>query len=259
MVSVIIPYHNDKDTIHDAVNSVLAQTYKDFEIIIVDDISERKIPDDILKCDKVKVIRSDRRVDASGARNMGVAAAEGEYVAFLDADDIWASDKLAKQMKVMEKFRIDGEAPVLCFTGRRLIKADAKLSDTISHGSGFGGKGRFIGCDKIVRYDKLLLSNQINCSSVLIRRSAFDGNSFPEGRLHEDYAMWLKLLKKGGYAAGINRPLICYRMSKGSRSGNRMNSAVMTYRVYRYTGLSVLRSMRYMISYTARGFSKYYL
>ncbi len=251
MVSVVIPYHNSSRTIKQTLYSVACQTYRDVEVIIIDDMSK---PDEraelVAGCYDtypfpLRIIKSDDRLGAAGARNLGIREASGEYIAFLDSDDFWERDKLDKQIKVMERFRLEGEAPVICFTGRRLVSSGGKYFD------------KTIGCDKIVDYDKLLLSNQINCSSVLIRKDTLEDVSFPDGKLHEDYALWLSILKRGGYAAGINRPLLNYRLSPGSRSGNKLRSAIMTYRVYRFLGIPVLSSAGYMVSYTVRGLMKY--
>ncbi|MCR5215041.1 MAG: glycosyltransferase family 2 protein [Eubacterium sp.] len=251
MVSVIIPYHNNRRTIMDTLDSVARQTYRDVEVIIVDDMSlpSQRVEDIVEDYDSfpfpIMVINSKKNLGASGARNLGVRNARGKYIAYLDSDDVWKEDKLDKQIKIMEKFTYMDKYPKICFTGRRLISLSGKSYNKI------------IGCDMIVNYDKLLLSNQINCSSVLIRRVDALKYPFPDGNLHEDYAVWLKLLEDGGYGVGINKPLLDYRISMGSRSSNKFKSALMTYRVYRYIGLSFFKSLKYMRSYIVKGIEKY--
>lgn len=244
MISVIVPYHNNERTVDESVESALNQSYKDIEVILVDNGSRKEfIPK--TKDTRLRVLRYEESLGAALARNEGVKNAKGEFVAFLDSDDIWEDDKLAKQMKIMEKARIHGEAPAICFTGRRLINVSGV--DT----------GKIVGCDKVVRFENLVKSNQINCSSVLMRKELAERYPFPEGNLHEDYAVWLSILKEGGYAVGINRPLIRYRLSPGSRSANKLKSAYMTYQDYRYVGLGIFESARRMISYTIAGIKKY--
>ena len=244
MISVIVPYHNNEKTVNESIRSALEQTYKNIEVILIDDGSYKAFKPEI-RDERLRVIRFEKSKGAAGARNEGVKAANGEFVAFLDSDDIWEKDKLAKQMKVINFFKVDGQQPKICFTGRRLINASG--TDT----------GKYVGCDKIVRYDDLLKSNQINCSSVLMKKELADRYPFPEGNLHEDYAVWLTILKAGGVAVGINRPLIRYRLSPGSRSGNKIRSAYMTYQDYKYVGIGTKESIRKMVSYTMAGIKKY--
>lgn len=266
MVSVIIPSHNNRSTLKKAVLSVLEQTYQGFEIIIIDNgteipFSKKDLMKDIADLSqkdlsqkdyseqdsKVILYQCSKGLGAAAARNKGIEMAKGEYIAFLDADDYWATDKLDKQLKVMEKFLVNGEKPLICFTGREIIDPDG--NDT----------NRFVGCSKVVDYKKLLKTNQINCSSVMMRTETARKYLFPdiEG-FHEDYAVWLTILKEGGFAAGINRPLLYYRRSPKSKSGNKFNSAIMTYRVYKYMDIGLPKRIACFISYAINGIKKTY-
>ena len=247
MISVIIPCHNNEKTLDRALSSVVKQTYTDLEIIVIDNGSDKPVEnsDELYKDARITIYSTPEILGAAGARNKGVRMAKGEFVAFLDADDYWETDKLDKQMKVMNRFIHKGEKPVICFTGRRMVNEAG--NDT----------GRYIGCDKIVDYKKLLRTNQINCSSVLVRTEVMKKVGFPSGKLHEDYAAWLKILSAGGFAAGINRPLLSYRVCKSSRSGNKLRSAIMNFRVYRYIGLGIFETMLHMVTYTYEGIRKH--
>ena len=112
------------------------------------------------------------------------------------------------------------------------------------------GKGR-------ITYKELLKHNSINCSSVLLRRE--DALAFPmeHDDSHEDYITWLRILRKGGFAAGINRPYLKYRLSEGGKSRNKLKSAAMTYQVYRYVGYGPLKSLFFFVSYALHGIWKY--
>ena len=250
MVSVIIPSHNSDKTLSKAVRSVLGQSYHNFEIIVVDNGSDNPpvLDDDIMSDPRVRLQVEKDSLGAAGARNLGIDMAKGDYIAFLDADDFWTSDKLEKQLHIMDTFTVDGKAPSICFSGRRIVDESGEST------------GHYIGCKKVVTYDELLTTNQINCSSVLVSKSALTGHRFPEDvkkDIHEDYVMWLSILKDGGYAAGIDKPLLLYRKSHDSKSGNKFRSAIMNYRVYKYMGLGWFSRIKYMVTYTVLGIRKH--
>lgn len=104
MVSVIIPTYNRADTIKRSIDSVLSQSYRDFEIIVVDDGSTDNTEQIVMGCadSRIRYLKNDRRIGANGARNVGIQHAVGEYIAFQDSDDVWRSDKLEKQMDMLQ-------------------------------------------------------------------------------------------------------------------------------------------------------------
>ena len=176
----------------------------------------------------------------AAVRNHGLLAAHGGYIMFLDADDWWESGKLKEQLK-----RLEETGYVLCSTGRELMKADGSST------------GRTIPVKEKITYRELLKHNSINCSSVLLRRE--DALAFPmeHDDSHEDYITWLRILGKGGFAAGINRPYLKYRLSEEGKSRNKLKSAAMTYQVYRYVGYGPLKSLFFFVSYALHGIWKY--
>ncbi|MEP0213205.1 MAG: glycosyltransferase family 2 protein, partial [Cellulophaga sp.] len=106
LVSIIIPTYNRQLTIRRAIDSVLSQSYSNIEIIVVDDCSNDKtylIMENFKSDDRVQYIRLDKNVGGGGARNLGIKASKGEYIAFQDSDDVWLEDKLVKQMNVFLK------------------------------------------------------------------------------------------------------------------------------------------------------------
>ncbi len=249
MVSVIIPCFKSNSTIEDTIRSVVEQTYQDWEIIIVDNglTLDRTLPILNNKAYKkrINIVPSETNLGAALARNLGAENANGKYIAFLDSDDIWNRDKLHKEMKVMETFKVADMSPAIVFTGRSLI--DEKGKDV----------GVYIGCKKVVTYKKLLHTNQINCSSVLIEKDLFLKYPMKDGKLHEDYACWLEILRDNRYAAGINMPLLYYRVRPGSKSGNKFNSAILNYNTYKRIGLKFTERLFYMMTYTMNGLLKY--
>ena len=117
--------------------------------------------------------------------------------------------------------------------------------------------GKYIPVKERITYHDLLKHNSINCSSVLLKRE--DALAFPmtHDDSHEDYITWLKILRRGGFAVGINKPYLKYRLSEGGKSRNKLKSAAMTYQVYRYVGYGRLKSLLFFISYAVHGVWKY--
>ena len=235
LVSAIIPAYNAMGTVAGAVESALAQNVP-LEVIVVDDGGndglESSLPENVI------LLKNPQNMGAAESRNRGVAQAKGKYVAFLDADDLWLPGKLEKQLVAIG----DG---VLCCTARELMTPEGVCT------------GRVIGVKERISYRELLKHNSINCSSVLLRRDVALEFPMEHSDSHEDYILWLKILQKYGEAVGINEPLLRYRLSSTGKSGSKLNSAKMTFRVYRYMGFGVLKSMGCFCSYAIHGVCKY--
>lgn len=242
IVSVIMPAYRCADTVGQAIDSVLRQDVP-LELIVVNDCS----PDDldaVLKPyaddPRFHYVQNECNSGAAASRNRGVSLARGKYAAFLDADDWWDDDKLKKQLEVLKK-----TGAVLCCTGRELLTPDGKET------------GRVIGVKEKITYRMMLHQNWINCSSAVMKTET--AREFPmeheEG--HEDYILWLKILKKYGWAAGVDEPLLKYRLTAKGKSGNKLHSAKMTYNSYRYAGLGRGMSLLCFCAYAANGIKKY--
>ena len=242
LVSVIIPAYNCSGTIKQAINSVFAQDVN-VEIIIVDDCSDDNIAEIIgdYNSDLITYIRNEVNEGVAFSRNKGASLAKGKYVAFLDADDIWAEEKLKKQIEVIENTK-----SVLCATARELIDPDGSST------------GRIIPVKETIVYKDLLKQNPINCSSVLIRTDVALEFPMHSDDCHEDYIMWLEVLSKYRTACGINEPLLKYRISNKGKSGNKFKSAKMTYMVYRKIGFGRFKSLWCFCRYAFNGVKKYF-
>lgn len=254
LVSVVIPAYRCADTICQAVDSALAQELSSseksasawkqpLEILVLNDQSPDAL-DDVMKRyennAQVRYLKNEKNMGAAATRNRGVSLARGKYVAFLDADDWWEKGKLGKQLALIEK-----EHAVLCSTGRELVTPDGELT------------GRVIPVREEITYRSLLHHNCINCSSVLVRTQA--AREFPmcHEDSHEDYITWLGILKKYGRAVAVNEPLLKYRLTDSGKSGNKLKSAKMTYKAYRYAGFSAVGAGFHFISYAVCGVWKY--
>lgn len=246
LISVIMPAYNAMNTINEAIHSVLRQTYKNWELILIDDCSKDstyEIAERFSKADpRIAVIQNKENLGVSITRNTGIAQANGSWIAFLDSDDIWRDDKLEKQVKIIE---------------------ERKDADFIYTGSTFIDMAGNAVCYSLpvpeqVTYQMMLKQNLISCSSVLIQKQLMKRYPMEHDDLHEDYAVWLQLLKNGYHAYGVNEPLIQYRISGNSKSGNKRKAAWMTYKVYRYIGLNHLQTAYYFFWYAIRNLKKYH-
>ncbi len=243
LVSVIMPAYNCTSTICQALDSALIQDVP-MEIIVINDCSKDnldRVMERYAKYPQIRYLKNEKNLGVAETRNRGVALARGEYVAFLDSDDIWEKEKLKKQLKLIRE-----KGTVLCSTARELMRPDGTMT------------GYIIPVKTEFTFRDLRMHNQINCSSVLMKAEVAKEFPMHHDDSHEDYLMWLEVLEKYGKGCAINEPLLKYRISDTGKSGNKWNSAKMTYMTYRYMGFGFFRSILYFISYAFHGLKKYF-
>lgn len=244
-VSVIMPVYNAERFLRDAINSVLLQSYKDFELILIDDCStdsSYKILCEYERKDsRVRVYKNEVNKGVSFTRNFGVSKALYDYIALIDSDDMWDKEKLLKQVNLVREYP-DTD---LIYTGSAFIDTNSVKSEFV------------FSVPTEVSYKKLLKQNVISCSSVFIKKEWLIKHPMAHDNMHEDFAVWLSVLKNGGKARGINEPLLIYRVDRNSKSGNKFKSMKMTYRVYKFMGLNVFQRLYYMVFYTLSGIKKH--
>lgn len=245
-VSVVMPAFNAEKTIGQAIQSVLSQSHSNLELIIIEDYSADRtleIAENYGKNDqRVRVFRNTQNQGVAKSRNIGVEAARFGWVAFLDSDDMWQPDKLEKQIALVR------EHPQcsVCFTGSAFMDGGAQQYEYN------------LAVPDRITYRELLKQNLISCSSVLAKREAL--RRYPmhsDAMIHEDFATWLKILKKEAYAVGLNEPLLIYRIHESSKSGNKLRAAKMQWRTYRHVGLNLFQSVYYFTIYAGRSLGKY--
>lgn len=236
LVSIITPVYNAEQFLPELIQTVLKQTYVNWEWIMVDDGSTDNsygvLKEAASKDTRIKVHRNENNLKVFQARNNALATARGEFIAFLDADDLWEPDKLRLQLDFMQeknswftytdfdRFVNDPEKPLRM----------EKLPD-------------------IATYKKILTNNYIATSSVIIWRSRI-GDFRMRDIYHEDFVLWLALLKKIEFAKRVPVNLMHYRLSKGSLSRNKFKSAKEVYVIFtRKMGFGYIKGIRYFIAW----------
>lgn len=247
LISIVIPAYNAEKYIAETLDSVMHQTYRNFEVILVNDNStdctEEMMNEYAKKDDRIQIYRNDKNGGVAYSRNLGVSKAKGDWIAFLDSDDRWREDKLQKQVDLLLKE--DGK-PIILYTASSFVDENNEMSDYV------------LEVPLMIGYKELLKQNVISCSSVLIKKEVVESMKMEKDEVHEDFLLWLKVLKTyQACAYGINEPLLIYRISKNSKSGNKIKAAQMTYRVYQYMGLNLIQRFYYMCHYIIRSLKKY--
>lgn len=242
-ISIITPSYNSAGFISNTIRSVIDQAVSNWELIIVDDCSTDNsvevIQSFIDKDPRIKLIQLNENSGAAVARNKGIEAAKGRYIAFLDSDDAWSPDKLEQQLAFMQV----NDYP---FTFAAYDKVDEA-------GKVFG----HVGVPDKVTYSDLLKSCSIGCLTAMYDTEFFGKVYMPLIRKRQDLGLWLKLLKKTKYAYGLNETLGFYKVRKDSISANKKSAALYQWRIYRdIEHLSLIKSFYYFAHYAIRGLLK---
>ncbi len=245
LVSVVIPMYNAEKYIKETLNSVFNQTFKDFEVVLVNDCSSDnslKIAEEYQKTHKnLIIITNEKNQHVAESRNIGVNNAKGKWIAFLDSDDVWFEDKLEKQINALEK-----QNSKLSYTSQIFI--DDNSVET--------GK-KFI-IPETTNYKKLLKQNIICMSSSIVDKELCLKYPFKNPEIHEDFIFWLEILKNEDVKpVGLTKPLVKYRLTAGSKSRNKFKSVKMTYKTYRKSGLNFFQAMYNLCFYIVKSLKKY--
>jgi len=244
LVSIIMPTYNSEHTLQASVNSVLQQTYTNWELLITDDCSTDstlKIIESFLNDDcRIKLFRLHSNSGAGVARNNSIRYSEGRFVAFLDSDDLWHKDKLEKQVQ----FMLDRN---FALTYTQYIKVDSNMS--------------FLGAihpPLNVSYSNLLKSNVIGCLTAMYDTKLLGKVFMPTIRKRQDMALWLKILERIDYAWCLPEELAYYMVGHDSLSSNKMKIITTQWRFYRqYLHFNILKSAWYFSFYAFYAFKKH--
>lgn len=245
LVSVIMPAYNAEKYIEQAIRSVQKQTVRSWELIVVDDRSTDKTAEQIrrLAAEDMRIIPvySETNHGAAESRNIALRQCRGEFVALLDADDVWHPQKLERELERARETDAD-----LVYSSYAMIDEQGTrcFSDFI--------------VEESTDLQSMLNCNTIGCSTVLMKAKVLEKRPFVTDFYHEDYVMWLSLLQAGCKAVGVRDILVDYRVARGSRSFNKLKSAKNRWRVYRdYLKLPLIPSVKAMAGYAINGLKKY--
>ncbi|MDR2547395.1 MAG: glycosyltransferase [Lachnospiraceae bacterium] len=246
MVSIIIPVYNAEKYVKMAIASVLAQTFTDWELILSDDCSTdrslniieeliEQIPVDTRK--KIHVIRNDKNSGPAKTRNVGLAAARGRYLAYLDADDIWNQDKLAKQLAFMQE-----KEAAFSYTAYEFGDETGK------------GTGSVVKVLPLLTYRKALSRTIISTSTAMFDLERLDRDLLEMPCISsEDTATWWRILRHGYPAHGMNEVMTVYRRYHGSLSADKKEAIKRIWYLYRQREhLSLIHSIACFISWAVR-------
>lgn len=246
MISVIIPAYNCAEFLEDSARSALGQTHRDLEVLILDDASGDDTPviaNRLAEQDsRVRAFSNAANLGVAETRNRGLEEARGEWVAFLDGDDLWLPDKLEKQLA-----RLSETGGDLCYTGYSFInEAGTPIRTPYRIPEDF-------------RWETLLRENIIGCSTALFRRPADPPIRMRGEYQHEDYVFWLELIRSGYRPVGLDQPLMRYRVSPSNRSGNKTKAAAGRWKIFRqFLRFGRIRSASLLCSYGLRGLCKHF-
>ena len=240
-----MPCYNSGTFIRQAIESVRNQTFEDWELLVVDDGSTDDSADIIKGMEqmdgRIKYLKTNA---PSGSpivpRNIGVKNALGRYIAFLDSDDAWLANKLERQMKMFEQY----EDMAICFSNYEKMTEQGERNN------------RIIKAPTITTYKQLLLSNVIGCLTAVYDTEKV-GKVFFQNHSHEDYILWLDILKRGYVARNTNTVEALYRVRENSVSSNKLKTLSWQWDIYRNVEkISLFRSSYYFLNYAYRAFKK---
>ena len=228
LVSIIMPSYNAARFIGESINSVLLQTYSNWELLIVDDCSKDNSVEVVRKfanIDKRVVLFSlEKNVGAAAARNVAIEHAQGQYIAFLDSDDVWDEYKLEKQLAFMKQYSY-----AFTFSNYYIMEENGKKTENI------------VKVPSSLSYRQYLRNTIIGCLTVIIDRQQTGDFKMPLIKSSHDMALWLLIMKRGFKAYGLKDVLAGYRLVSTSNTAKKWKAAKDVWKVYReIEGLSVL-------------------
>ena len=235
LVSVIMPAYNAAGFIAESIQSVQQQSFEDWELLVIDDASKDGTSEivEALRAEdsRIKLHVLPTNQGAGFSRNIGIKAATGDYISFLDADDLWKPHKIQTQLDLMKNENVQ-----VCFSSYELIDERGKSLQ------------KQIKALQFLPFKKLKKANYIGNLTGMYNASELGKIFCPLIRKRQDWGLWLLAVEKAGFAKGIQEPLAVYRERENSISGNKIEMLQYNYRVYREVlGYSSVKSLFWML------------
>jgi teichuronic acid biosynthesis glycosyltransferase TuaG len=214
-----MPYYKKKAFVEEAINSVLRQSYKKFELLLIyddEDLDDYEHISNLAKKDKrIKLFKNKKNLGSGLSRNLGIKHSKGFYLAFLDSDDVWFKDKLKVQLKYMENNKL-----FISFTAYKIINEKSQVIG-------------FRKANKIINFSDLINSCDLGLSTVVVKSSIIKKKFyFPNLKTKEDYVFWLNIAKKNIIFYGLSKKLSAWRRLSNSLSSNFFQKILDGYLVY---------------------------
>ena len=242
-VSIIVPMYNAEKFIGKTIESVLSQTYENWEMLIMNDVSTDNslavVNEYAKKDDRIMVVNTEKNMGVVKGRNHLIDLANGKYIAFLDADDYWHSQKLEKQIQFMK----EKNAGISCTEYTRVKENGEKINEVVIKSE--------------ISYTDMLKNNYLGCLTVMYDVEKVGKRYFKELEKNEDYVLWLEIVKDVNTIYGLKENLAYYRVLDNSRSSNKVKTAKVRWEIYRkIEKLPLLKSIYYFMHYAVRAVLK---
>lgn len=230
-----MPVYNEENFILDSINSVLNQTYKNFELLVIDNASADNSIKFVrnIKDNRIKIITIKDNQGVSYARNIGIKKAQGDYICFLDADDYWVKEKLEKQVQFMKKNNYE-----FIYSNYMYVHRD-------------GTEKKLVKVPLVLNYKKALKNTTIFTSTVMLNMNKLKKNIvyMPNLKRGQDTATWWQILKTGINAYGMNELLAYYRLKGKSLSSNKILALKRTWKIYKLQNICFIKRLYYFTFY----------
>jgi len=229
LVSIILPFYKNVSLLNSAIDSILKQSFRNYEIIIINDNPKKKLSlflKEIKNKKKIRIIYNKKNMGAGLSRNRGIEVSKGKYIAFIDSDDMWSKHKLFKQINFMEKNKY-----MASHTSYDKVDLNGNYVST-----------RFA---YNLNYSALLNSCDIGLSTVILNKKLFNNKTlFPAVKTKEDYILWLKIAKSGIVFFGLRSRLTKWRNTPNSLSKSILQKLKDSFKVYyKYEKLGLIKTL----------------
>ena len=244
-VEIVLPNYNSAPYLKETINSIINQTFENWNLTIVDGNSNdetQKILRKYINHKKINIIFLKKNKKAGFCRNLAIRKSKSDYIAFIDSDDLWEKDKLFKQLDFMIKNKHS-----FTYTNYQPFTVDKKEK-----------KFKEIVPEKLFTFEKFIRNTSIATSSMIVKRSVIDNIKFTSTKICEDYFFKCQILKKVHYAHCLSENLMKYRIRKGSLQSNKIRNLYWIWYINKnYNRLNFLDNLLSILCISFNSVKKY--